>query len=322
MASKAAPVVNDVAENRSASALGWTKALRKKLGNDAAMDAGRVGLDEGVVTPMASTGTKLERMQAVKDAAGQQIGGTMDTLDQAGIAEFNPLGAAGKVHGEIGNAYANEPLFGGLADQYERLMKTITKRGAQNIPYKEAQELKELIGQYGYKEGVGVPGREQAQQAYGIVNKELDDAVARGAAKTGDDALLDGLKKAKGNYRAAKNSIGALEGKQAAEHVNNEVSLSDMVVAATALASPHGLAKAAVNLGAKGAATRFGNNFAAVGADNLAKILSTEPGTFGQYAAVLANAAKRGPDSLLAAHNTLLKTDPNYAKQLGGEGAK
>lgn len=321
VAGAAAEPLNDVAENRSASAMGWTKAMRKKLGNDAAQDAGRVGLDEGVVTPLATTIDKLERMQGVKNAAGKTIGNTMDTLDQAGASEFNPLSTAAKVHQQIGDKYTNEPLFGSLANQYDNLMETITKRGAQNIPYSEAQKLKQLLGEYGWKEGAAVPGREQAQQAYGVVNKELDNAVDQGAQQVGDPDMLANLQHARKNYKAASNTVDALEGQQAGEAGNQQIGLGSKVLAAGQLAAGNPL-KAAATIGLNEGARRFGNNFAAVGADALSKILSDSPQVLGRYAPILTNAMQRGgPDALSATHHILLQTDPNYAKQLTGESA-
>lgn len=310
LAGATADPLNNMAENRSASAMGWTKAMRKKFGNDAAQEAGRVGLDEGVVSPLATTADKIERMQGVKDAAGQTIGDTMKTLDQAGQSEFNPLSTAGKVHQQLGDKYANEPLFGGLKNQYDNLMETITKRGAQNIPYSEAQKLKQLLGEYGWKEGLGVPGREQAQQAYGIVNKELDDAVDRGAQATGNEGMLEDLQNARKNYKAASNTMTGLEGQQAAEQGNQQMGLGSKVLAAGELArgNPMGAVKlVGLNEGAK----RFGNNFAAVGTDALSKVLKDSPQVLGRYAPILTNAATRGPDAL-AATNAMLQKDPGY----------
>ena len=305
VAEKAAPIVEDFANNRAASAMGWTKAMRKKLGNDAAETAGRVGLDEGVVTPFASTDDKLERMGNVKATAGKTIGDTMDTLDNAGIKEFNPLTAAGEVQSQIGDKYANEPLFSSLKNQYDNLMETISKRGGQPTTFAEAQKLKKLLGDYGWNEGMEVPGREQARQAYGIVNKNVEGAVDRGAQQLGDPDLLGNLKDAKKNYGAADNTLSALDNKTAAEQGNNTIGLSDTV----ALTSPHGASKlVAKKLGAK-----YGQNMMATSADNVAKMLKEAPEVLGKYAAPLAAAAARGKDAFDAANLTLMKNDPAFA---------
>lgn len=309
-----APALSDFAENRSAAALGMTKAIRKKIGNEAAQSVGRVGLDEGIVTPMASTADKIAGMQALQEKSGQEIGGVMDTLDQAGVKTFDPISTAAKVDEQMGATYKGEPLFSGLEDQYDNLMSTIAKRGAQPIPFAEAQRLKELLGQYGYREGHAIVGREQAQQAYGIVNQALDEAVANGASQLPNSPdLLAALQKAKTNFQASKNAMTGLVNKDAAEQGNRSIGLTDMITGSAAAATHGGPAAVAV-VGGKKLAEKFGQNVAAWGADRVSKRLSS--GLMGRYTSVLQAAAKRGTTSLAVTHYLLSQQDPAYQAML------
>lgn len=321
---KVAPAIADFAENRAASAVGMTKAIRRRIGNDAAQQAGRTALDEGVITPFASTEDKLGRAQALQEESGKQIGGVMDQLDQAGIKTFDPLSTVSKVDSEMGSTYKDEPLFSGLANQYDNLLGTIAKRGAQPITFGEAQKLKQLLGQYGYREGMAIPGKEQAQQAYGIVNQALDDAVAAGAKELPNSpGLLDALKAAKSNFQGAKNIVSGLDNKVAAEKGNNFFGLGDTIagsVAAGAGAMRNGgpgaaLAGAAVTAGKKVAA-KYGQNTAAWGADKVSKMLQAAPEALGPYAPILREAESRG--RLGVAHFVLSEQDPEYQQLLRG----
>lgn len=315
---EAAAGANTMAEDNAARALGMTKAIRNKIGNERARAAGRAGLDEDVITPLASTEDKLAGMQGVQERAGQKIGDTVKSLDESGAKEFNPLEAASKIDEQIGNKYGNEPLFKSQAEQYQNLLDTVLKRGDKNISFSEAQKLKELLGQYGYKEGNAIPGREQAQQAYGIINKYLDDSVGKAAADTGDAGILEGLQGARKTYGAASDAIPALENRSAAEAGNKPFGLTDTImVAPKIMTNP---ATAVAELGAKKAAERYGSNIAAVGLDKVAKLLQVAPDALGPYAGVLANAAQKGSQALAAAHAALLKKDPKYAEMLDAQG--
>lgn len=84
-ASKISPVVaeylNRIAETRAAKALGATKAAFKKFGEDSLRKVGRYGLDEGVITPLASTDAMMERNAATQANAMQARKGVYDAID-------------------------------------------------------------------------------------------------------------------------------------------------------------------------------------------------------------------------------------------------
>lgn len=319
----AGEAAGDFAENRAASALGMTKGIRNRIGNDAANQAGRVGLDEGVIKPWSSTEGKISGMQAVQDKAGQQVGGVMDQLDNAGVKQFTPGDVAMQVDSDLGPTYHGEPLFKGQASQYDNLIDTILKRGAEPISFADAQSLKQMLGQYAFKEGAGVVGKEQAQRAYGIVNRELDNAVQAGAKTLPNSPeLLDTLQKAKTNYGASKNAMTGLENKLSAEQGNRYFGLSDMITG-SASAVGAGLAHGGPMAAAAGVGTlivkkgleKFGQNTAAWGANKVSNLLKTSPQALGKYAPVLQEAEQRG--SLAVTHYLMSERDPGYRAVIG-----
>lgn len=284
--SKAVPSIaaglRSSADDRAASALGMTKALRKKLGDDRALKVGREALENKVVTAFASPRKMLERASALGDEAGETIGGTMQSLDDMGQKAFNPLDVASRVDSEIGNVYRNEPLFKGLSNQYENTLETILNRGDKPISFAEAQNLKKLLEQYGYKEGQAVPGRELAQRVAGVVREELETSVDKGAQSLSNAEMAKRYLDAKRSYGASKDMVKGLENRVAGEQGNQGgimgglFGLRDAGAKAMGAATggPAGyVAGEAIASGVRA----FGNQTAAVSADKVARFLMQSP---------------------------------------------
>lgn len=89
-ATKVSPVVaaylNKIAETRAGKALGATKAAFRKYGQDAIRKVGRYGLDEGVISPLASAETMAERNAVIGQDAMKARQGVYDAIDQGGAA--------------------------------------------------------------------------------------------------------------------------------------------------------------------------------------------------------------------------------------------
>lgn len=259
------------AENRGAAALGWTKAARSKFGNDAARQAGRVGLDESIVTPLASTESKLEGMRGLHQSSGQAIGDTMTNLDEAGHPGLSPVDTAAELKaqlGPMGEQYKSNRITSDLGKQYDNMMADIADKGESPMTFADSQRYKKALGDVAYPKGSASEGTEQLQRGYGIVNDQLDKAVDRGAAATGDADLLAKLKKARSNYQASDRSIKTLNNMDASEQGNKLFGLTDHVVAAAA----HNPLEIAAKLGLKSTAERYGNNVLATGADKLSAL--------------------------------------------------
>lgn len=275
--------LTEAADDRSASALGMTKALRKKLGDVKVREVGRSGLDNEVVTPLANTKKMLERAGELSDSSGDVIGQTMEELDKQGIKAFNPLDVGTRVDSEIGNVYRHEPLFKGLSNQYENTLETILNRGDQPISFADAQKLKEVLQQYGYKEGAAAPGREIAQKVGGVVREELENSVEQGAQKLSNAEMAQKYLAAKKNYGASQHMKTALENKLAAEQGNQGgvigglFGLRNAGAKAMGAASGAGLPGVVAGDVAATGVRAFGNQTSAVAMDKAAKFLMKIP---------------------------------------------
>ena len=93
---------------------------------------------------------------------------------------------------------------------------------------------------------------------------------------------------------------------------NREISLTDTIAASGAFAATGSLGPAI----ALGALNKFGRKFGAslqaTGADKLANVLEFTPQIIQKYLPLLNKAAGRSPNSLIATHVALFKTDPEY----------
>ena len=82
--------LSDLAENKAARALGFTKGMIKRMYNnlgpaqakDKLQEVGRAALDEGIVTPLAGPGKMAERSVVAEDAAGSKIGELINQAEQ------------------------------------------------------------------------------------------------------------------------------------------------------------------------------------------------------------------------------------------------
>jgi hypothetical protein len=274
--------LSEAAEDRAASALGMTKALRKKLGDARVREVGRSALDNEVVTPLSGTKKMLERANDLADSSGDTISKTMDALDDQGIKAFNPLDVGTRVDAEIGNVYRNEPLFQGLSNQYENTLDTILNRGDQPISFADAQRLKEVLQQYGYKEGMAAPGREIAQKVSGVVKDELENAVEEGAKKLSNAEMAERYLAAKKNYGSSQDMMRALENRLAGEQGNQGgiigglLGLRDAGAKAVGAVTGGPVGYVSGEMAASGVRA-FGNQASAVAMDRVSKLMLRSP---------------------------------------------
>lgn len=313
--------LTDFAEVQSFRAMGGDKSALNKMGMDKARSVGRAGLDNEIVTPLASTDDMLSRAEALKASGGAQMGQAYDAIDQAGVSTFNPLNVASSVDEQLGGFYRS-PINRGETQQLENMLESIVQRGADNIPLREAQSLKEEIGKVAFPNGGKInpdlitEKQRMAQEAYRIVNEAIDSAAGSGDASA--QALL---REGKELYGAGANAERLLANRQAKEAGNKMFGLTDTIVGASGLvgAIPTGgmsaVAGAAV-VGGKKLAEKYGPQTLAVGADKLGEFLKRDPFAFGKYSSVLSQAAARGGNSLAASHYLLQQQDPEYRETL------
>ena len=317
-----APGLRDTAETAAASALGAERSSIKAAGGlDDAQSIGRYALDNGVVSPLASTDEMLSRNAALQKQGGQMMGDVYNKIDQAGASTFNPLDTASAIEDKIGGFYRS-PINRGETNQLENTLESVLMRGDSNIPLSEAQSLKQELGKVAnWKNSVSVSPKEQmARDAYGVVSKDIDSATQSGAESLNDPSLLDTLKQGKSLYSDSTNAQKFLDNKSAREAGNKMFGLSDYAVAGPAIAAApftagHSLL-AIPALGIKKGLEKFGQSTLAVGADKVADLVSQTPEVFGKWAPALQDAAQRGSQSLAVTHYLLQQNDPDFRKHV------
>lgn len=319
---KVAGQLDDAAEYMAARALGAERGTIKSIGRDKVRAAGRYALDEGILSPLASTDDLVARNQAALDRSGSGGRAVREAIDEKSLSNFNPLEVAGKVDEKIGGFWRS-PINRGQTNQLENTLESILMRGDKPIPLSEAQILKQELGKVAnWKNNLNITDKERmARDAYGVVASSIDDAVEQGAKQLDSPGLLQQLKEANKTYSRASTAEKLLENKAAREEGNKMFGLTDTIVGGTGLISaiPTGglsVLPTAAALGAKKLGEKYGAQTTAIGLDKLAEVVRASPQTFGKYGSVLQKAAARGGTSLGAAHYVLQNADPEYRKML------
>ncbi len=312
---------DDAALYFGGKALGADKARINKIGADKVRDVTRYAIDEGIIAPPSltanSTESLMSRNRKALSEAGESIGDIYKTIDDKALSSFDPTVVKTQTEEALGGFY-NSPLNRSARNQYENTLEAIASRGEGNIPLKVAQELKEELGRAAnWKNKLVVSEKEQlARDAYGIVNKALEEATDSGADSLGDASLKEVYKKAKKAYGYNKTIEELLDNKEAREQGNNFFGLGDLVTGAGGFAAmgPIGTAKA---IAAKKVGERVfspANN--ALVFDKLTKAIRSAPTKLGKYAPVLQNASRRGGKALASASFVLQQTDQDYRQKL------
>lgn len=311
--------VDDIATSQSARAQGAERSTFKKLGPDKIKEIGRYGLDEGIVTPLASTDEMIARNEASLARGGAMMDEVYSTIDNAGASTFNPLDEAVKIDQEIGDFYRS-PINRSETNVFENTIESVLMRGDKPIPLREAQILKEEIKKVANWKNPNPSPREQvARSAYLSINKSIDDAAEAGSEAVGIVGLKDKLQRGKKLWGSGKGSEALLENKQAAEQGNRMFGLTDMITGGASLGygGATGDWQTAVGIvGAKKGFDKYGNKILAVGANKLGDVLKKAPQLFGKYAPVLQAAEQRGPQGLASTHFILSQTRPDYRQTL------
>lgn len=267
--------LKDTADSLAARALGTERGSVNKMGIDKVKQAGRYALDEGIITPLASTDDMLERALARKAVGGQKMGEVYSKIDDAGKSTFNPLDEAANVEKKIGDFWRS-PINKSETGQLENTLEAITMRGDKNIPIKEAQILKEELGKVAKWNSANVTDKEQmARDAYGIISKRIDEVVDQGATSIGTDDLLALLKEGKRDFSNSSTAESLLKIKQAREQGNKLIGLTDTIFGSGAIAVSGPAAIGAV--GTKKVIDGYGAQNAALGLDKVSKYLLKSP---------------------------------------------
>ena len=317
---------SSAAEHLAARTMGAERGTIKKLGADTVKDIGRYGLDQKIVTPLASAEEMANRNAVVQQLSGKRMGDVYSKIDEAGASKFNPMDVAEQVSNELSPRYRT-PINKSEWGQLDATLESIQSRGGNPIPLGEAQELKQEIGSVAYPRGRRAmepsPKQQMAMDAYKIINQAIDKATEEGAQTVGSAELSKELAQAKSLYGKSKGAEKLLENRVAREQGNKMIGLTDSIAAAGGMgagamggAESSALTAAGV-IAAKKAAEKFGPATAAVTLDKISQLLQAAPDKLGKYGPILQKAALRGEASLNTTHQMLLK-DPDYQKLLGG----
>lgn len=319
---KASDALEAAAEKQSAKAMGAGTKEFKDI--EAVRRFGRQGLDEGVVTPMASTEKMLSRAEAIRAKAGEGMEGVYNAIDDSGARSFNPLETAAKFDDQFSPTYRT-PINKSEVNQLENTIESILARGNDNISLKDAQKLKEEIGAVAFPKGKRpidpTPKQQMAMDAYSVVNKSIDDATSQGASKLNNPELSQLLKASKKGYSFGRQSEDLLTNKLAKEEsgsgiaaqINNAVDYAQLVGAYFT----GGLTLGTLATKKAGEALiQKRNQLSATGFDKLSRILSNAPQTLGKYQTALTSAAQRGTQALTATHFLLQQQDPEYRQRM------
>jgi hypothetical protein len=271
--------IKQMAERRAASALGMQKHLRKAFSQDQIDDVGRYALDNKIIKPslFGNTEKMVSRNKAALSQAGQKMDDVYSQLDDLGASTFNPKQVASNVDDELGGFW-RDPINKAETSQFENTIETILNRGDDNLPFKEAQLLKEKFGKVAnWKKNPAdlTPKEKMAQEAYRVVSRSLDEAVDKSAENVGISGLKDALQGARKQYSAGKTAEKLLDNRVNMEQGNNAIGLTDFIVgsAGTASMGPQGLAL----VGVKKISEKYGNQATALFLDNVAKGLKRTP---------------------------------------------
>lgn len=276
----------DAAERFGARALGAERGTIKSLGIDKVKGAARQMLDEGGFSPFASTEDLVERNAALKAKGGGMMGQAYDAIDNAGASTFNPQQAASEVDSQLGDFYRS-PINRGETNQFNNTIESILARdngAGGNIPLRDAQSLKEELGKVAnWKNTLNITDKEKmARSAYGIVSKQIDEAMASGASTLDKAGLSETLSAGKGLYSNASTAEKLLENKLAREQGNKMLGITDWSLLGGGLgaAIPTGGASIPATMamtGAKKYLEKYGPQQAALGLNKTSQLLSKSP---------------------------------------------
>lgn len=263
----------DKAAKKATRALGRptpTQALQMaKSGQDVAL--GRTLLDEGAVPVLGTHQRIADRVAALKEKAGQDIG---DLLDSAGDQKLVSGGTAGvKLLDEPEVArLRGAPGMKGFAGQIDEVAEDIANHGDMSL--KEAHQLRRDIDR---SINFNKPAQDRLgtqlalTKSRGVINDEMNQAL-----NELDGSTKDALLKANKTYSNLAKAEDLGERGIGQDQANRAISLTDTIAGVPAIASGHGAVGLALGAANKFGRT-FGNSIQARGYDAVAKGLAKVP---------------------------------------------
>jgi len=269
------------AERFAARALGAERATVKKIGQDKIQELGRQALDEKILSPLASTEEMISRNEAVKTGSMNSRRAVYEKIDKAGKSTFNPLEVATNLEKKVLDGKNTKHLdTQELIKKLNPEIENILSRGDGNISMSEAQEL---VGNLGKRAKFDTSRSTEANDLAKTVYHTVRDAVNEAAEKGGDSLDLGKIvRNSNKRFATAKNTEKLLQNKNAREQGNKLVGLTDWSLIGGSVPSNIATGGAAIpataaGLGIKKGLERFGSQNAALGLNNLSKVLKNAP---------------------------------------------
>lgn len=248
---------------------------------------------------------------------------------------FNKKKIAERIRKELIDPNSGNPILSAQMTSLERIAKGFDSQKAASLA--EGLVIKGSQRKVTNFDSDSVPNAFK-KELYDIVKSELDESVgkigflesavakASGKAIGKIDAFARG-KSLKEQYQALNKKYFQLSkiedisaDRLAQQRANRAISLSDYIVggagltggAALTYASPMAGASAIVLAGLNKIVRTYGDNAAAVGANNIAEMMLKSPQAMQKWSALLTDAATQGSVALTATHLMLMKNDPEY----------
>lgn len=306
LAEAASPYVQKAANYLGVKSLGpRMKDLRNVVGTDKIDEMGQALHDSGIIKPLQSAEGAFGALSDKTDELGNAIeqgfanAPTNPVIDAAEIANSVKKGAAENLKYIPEGGKTLDRLSGYLDNELSPM---------GGLPVEDAWKVRKGIDQAVdfQKQVPDMPGFMQ-----GLVSTRnaLQDAIKENAPA--------GMAGDMRQYHLMKSAEDIAKNTAARNMANRSVSPSDYIAGLAGLVKGHGDPVTGVVMGGLNHLARTrGNSTAAWTLNKLAGALQKNPNLFGTYAAPLMNAAKRGENSLAAAHFLMSQQDPGYRETL------
>lgn len=260
-----------LAKSNSAKALGVDSVAAKKMTPEAIQEIGEYGLDNKIVTPLASTEEKIAKNKNIQKTAMDSRSDAYSAIDSNNASTFNPTKVAVDVANNVGDFNRLSPLNSGKLSQLRDTVEAVLMRGNGNISMSEAQSLVEELGSAAkFDTSRSTGANDIAKQAYNEVRNAINESAANAADKVNISGLRQIIENANKQYSIGEKVSGALKKKQGVEFGRNFGGPTDVLAGAVGFpfGGPTGSLKAII---AKKAAEKYGRNFAATGFNALSE---------------------------------------------------
>jgi hypothetical protein len=218
--------------------VGFQKSQFKKINKEGKLSLDELAdflIEEKIVTTFASGDDIIARFEGLVDETGKAIGKIYKDLDEAAVATFNPQAVADVVEGQLG-AYYNEAINkGAVKKHFDKALETIRNRGDQPISFEHAKELIGIFQQEAFERSSSLsrsPKAEMSRKIYGILRKEINNAVDAAGQLTGNPGLKNDIVSANKKFQKLMSIGQGIENKQA-QVGNNFISITDYMMIGT-----------------------------------------------------------------------------------------